>query len=87
MATMTFEILHAGEMLDRAGNADRDIKFGGNDLAGLADLVIIGDKAGVDRGARGPDRGTELVGDLFEQMEIVARLHAAAAGDDNPRAG
>src|SRR6185312_16071445 len=40
-----FRILHAGQMLDRAGNADRDIEVGGDDLAGLADLIIIRHKA------------------------------------------
>src|SRR5436853_2781529 len=48
-------VLHAGEMLDRAGNADRDIDFRSDDLAGLADLVIVGRIAGVDRGPAGAD--------------------------------
>ena len=56
-------VLHAGEMLDGAGDADGDIEFGRDDLAGLADLVVVGHEAGVDRGARGADRGAELVGD------------------------
>ncbi len=42
MATMRLAVLHAGEMLDRAGDADRDIDFGRDDLAGLADLIIVG---------------------------------------------
>src|SRR4051812_46121196 len=41
-------VLHAGEMLDRARNADRDIDFGGDDLAGLADLIIVGGIARID---------------------------------------
>src|SRR5258707_15280616 len=44
-------ILHPGEMLDGAGNADRDIEIGGDDLAGLADLVVVGHEAGIDGGA------------------------------------
>jgi Ethanolamine utilization protein EutJ (predicted chaperonin) len=31
-------VLHAGQVLDRARDADRDVDFGGDDLAGLADL-------------------------------------------------
>src|SRR5882757_3812749 len=31
-------ILHAGKVLDGAGNADGDVEVGGDDLAGLADL-------------------------------------------------
>src|SRR5215472_18587591 len=45
-------ILHAGEMLDGARDPDRDVKLRRNDLAGLPDLVIVGDKPGIDRGAR-----------------------------------
>src|SRR5262249_45639851 len=48
-------ILHAGEVLDRARDADRDIEVGGDDLAGLADLIIIGHEARIDGGARGAD--------------------------------
>src|SRR5207253_11451207 len=33
-------ILHPGKMLDRARNADRDIDFGRDNLAGLPDLVV-----------------------------------------------
>jgi hypothetical protein len=53
-------ILHPGEVLDRAGNADRDVDVGSDDLARLADLVIIGRIARVDRGARRTDGGAEL---------------------------
>src|SRR5262245_35422862 len=31
-------VLHSGQMLDRAGDADGDIELGRHDLAGLADL-------------------------------------------------
>src|SRR3974390_1110372 len=34
-------ILHAGEMLDRAGNADRDVKLGRENPAGLSDLPVV----------------------------------------------
>ena len=39
-------------MLDRAGDADGDIELGRDDLAGLADLLVVGHIARVDRGAR-----------------------------------
>src|SRR5256885_8942622 len=48
-----FRILHPREVLDRAGNADRDIDLGGDDLARLADLIIVGRITGVDRGTAG----------------------------------
>ena len=59
-------VLHAGEVLDRARDADRDVELGRDDLAGLADLVVVRHEAGVDRGARGADRGAELVGERLE---------------------
>ena len=81
-------VLHSGEMLDRAGNADRDIEVWRDDLAGLADLIVVGRIAGVDRGARGADRGAELVGERIEQsVELVGRTERAAAGDDDRGAG
>src|SRR5439155_9735905 len=77
----------SSEMLDGPGNPDGDVELRRHDLAGLADLVVVGDKPGIDRGARRADRGTQFVGDHFQKVEIVARLHTASAGDDDPGAG
>jgi hypothetical protein len=66
-------ILHAGEMLDRAGDADRDVEVGRHDLAGLADLPVIGGIAGIDRGARGAHGRAELVGDGLDHLGEVLR--------------
>src|SRR5215831_9652035 len=49
-------ILHAGEMLDRARDADRDIELGGYHLPGLAHLPVVGRIAGVDRRPGSADR-------------------------------
>src|ERR1700687_5242876 len=79
-------ILHAGEMLDRAGNADRDIEFRPHHLAGLPDLPVVRRIAGIDRGARRTDAGAELVGERLDIFgDIVAALHSAAAGNDDLR--
>src|SRR5262247_4175167 len=80
-------VLHAREMLDGAGDADGHIEFGRDDLAGLPDLVVVGHEAGIDGRAAGADGGAELVGDAFQQLEVVAALHAAPAGDDDARRG
>src|SRR5579859_3845595 len=64
-------VLHAGQMLDGAGDAHRHIELGGDDLAGLADLEIVRGIAAVHRGAGRADGGAELVGDGFDQLEIV----------------
>src|SRR4029434_11024532 len=53
-------VLHAGEMLDRAGDADGDVEVGRHHLAGLADLVVVGHVACVDGGAAGAKAGTKL---------------------------
>src|SRR3979490_3444706 len=75
-------------MLDRAEKAYGDIKFGRDHLAGLADLPVVRRVAGIDRGARGADTGTELVGERLDIFgKILAALHGAAAGDDDLRRG
>src|ERR1700727_1739923 len=77
-------ILHAGEMLDRAGNADGDIKLGRYHLAGLADLPVVRRVASIHRGARGANRGADLVGERLDIFgEILAALHGAATGHDD----
>ena len=71
-------------MLDGAGNADGDVELRRDDLAGLADLIVIGRIAGVDRGAAGADGGAELVGERVEQaVELLVRAEGAAARDDD----
>ena len=34
-------VSHPRQMLNRAGNADGDVQIGGDNLAGLADLIIV----------------------------------------------
>jgi len=69
-------------MLDGAADADRDIEFGRDDLARLADLQFVRHVAGIDRCARCADGSAELVGEVVDDLEILRRAHAAAAGDD-----
>ena len=75
-------------MLDGARDADRDIDVGRDDLAGLADLIVVGGEARVHRRAAGADRGTELVRErLDERVELLFRAERTAAGDDHRGAG
>src|SRR5690349_7408390 len=74
-------VLHAGEMLDRAGDADGDIEVGRHHLAGLADLVVVGYVARIDRRAAGAEAGAELVGQSLEQLEVLAARQAASSRD------
>src|SRR3954447_21776601 len=77
-------VFHPGEMLNRTGNSDRDIEFRRHHLAGLADLPVVRRIAGVDRGARGANRGAELVRHRLDILgEVFAALHRAAARDDD----
>src|SRR5258706_4802019 len=65
-------VLHARQVLDGTRDADRDIELGGDDLAGLADLVIVRHEPRVDRGARSANGRAELVAECLEHLEILA---------------
>src|SRR6478735_9636027 len=56
-------VLHSSEVLDGAADANRDVQLRRDDLAGLADLPVVGRVAGVDGGAARAERGAELVGE------------------------
>ncbi len=75
-------------MLDRAGDAASDVEFGGDHLAGLADLPVVRGIARIDGGAAGADGGAELVGDRDDDLlEILLGADAAAARDDDAGGG
>jgi hypothetical protein len=77
-------VLHPGEVLDRAADADGDVELRRDDLAGLPDLPVVGRIAGVYRGAARAERGAELVGERRQDLvELVARAERAAARDDD----
>ena len=70
-------VLHAGQVLDRAGDAEGDVELRRDDLAGLADLLVVGRVARIDRGAARAERRAELVGQRREHLvELVARCPA-----------
>src|ERR1700729_2919240 len=50
--------VHAGEMLDCAGDTDGDVELGLDGFSGLADLLGVGTPAGVDDGPGGADCGS-----------------------------
>src|SRR3546814_6774963 len=77
-------ILHARKMLGRARDADREIDFRRDDLAGLADLIVVGDIARIDRGARRAERRVQLVGERDDHFFIfLARPQRATARHDD----
>src|SRR5690606_25742716 len=63
-------VLDAGQVLERAGNADGHVLLRGDDLAGLADLHLVRAVAGVHRRARGAHRRAELVGQRVDVAEV-----------------
>jgi hypothetical protein len=70
-------VLHAGEMLDRARKCRPRHRLRAHDLAGLADLIVVGRIARVDRGAAGADAGAELVGERIDQLVELLREPSA----------
>src|SRR6202049_4761210 len=79
--------LHAGAVLDRSGDAQRDVQLRRHGLAGLAHLELARVVAGVDRGTRRADGGAKRVGQFLDHAEVFGAADAAAAGDDNGRLG
>ena len=82
-----FGIFHARHVLDRTGDADGDVEFRRNHLSGLADLVVVRHEACIDRGARCADGSAEFIGQRFQDIEVLTRTHAAAAGNDDTGLG
>src|SRR4051794_15042055 len=80
--------LHADLVLDRAGDARREVQLRGDGLARLADLRRVGVPAGVDHGARGGDGGVaaEGLGQVVAELEALGLAQAATAGDEDARA-
>src|SRR5690606_32290743 len=75
-------------MLDGARDADGDVEVRGDDLAGLADLPVIGGVARIDCGARGAKGGAELFGQGGEDFgELFGGAERAAARYDDLGAG
>ena len=75
--------LHPDLVLDRAGDADRDVELRRDGLAGLADLRRVRVPARVDDRARRGDRAAERLGELLDEREALRPAEAAAAGDDH----
>src|SRR5258706_2439721 len=79
-------VLHAGQVLDRAGDAHRDVELGRDDLARLSHLVVVRAVPRIHGGARSTDGRTQLVGERLDDLEVLPGGEAAPARDDAPRA-
>src|SRR4029077_4262867 len=75
--------LHADLVLDRAGDARREVQLRRDGLARLADLRRVRVPAGVDDRARGGDGAAERTGELLAQLEALGLAEAAAPGHEH----
>src|SRR5438309_7750922 len=75
--------LHADLVLDRAGDAERDVELRRDGLAGLADLRRVRVPARVDDRARRADRAAEGLRELLREREVLRGAEPAATGDDH----
>src|SRR3954453_14583623 len=72
--------LHAHLVLDRAGDARREVQLRRDGLARLADLSRVRVPAGVDHGARGGPRPAERLGERLAEVEALGLAEPATAG-------
>src|SRR5207342_3485671 len=68
-------VFHAGEVLYSAGDTDGDVELGRNHFASLPHLIVVGHEARIHCRARSTDRRSQLVGQCFEDIEILAVSH------------
>ena len=80
MATMQSRCLHAGLVLDGAGDAAGDIEPGRHGLARLPHLHLMLLPAGVDHRSAGRHRGAELIGQSLDECEVLLVADTPATG-------
>ena len=73
----------AGQVLERAADAARQIDLGLDGLSGRADLAGLLHPLGVDHGSRAAHRRTHGVGQFLRDGHVVLFLDAAADGNQN----
>ncbi|CAE6865191.1 hypothetical protein R69776_08215 [Paraburkholderia nemoris] len=75
-------------MLDRARDADRHIQLRRNDLAGLADLIVVRYEARIHCRARCAQRCVQLVRQRLQNLRVVLAIaETTATRDDDLRRG
>src|ERR1035441_10020672 len=79
--------LHAGPVLDRAGNADRHVQLRRDGLAGLADLELVRVPPGIGDRAGRADGRVERIGQRLDDLETHGPSGATPAGDHDRRLG
>src|ERR1700704_4689705 len=79
-------VLHADEVLGRAGDAEGDVELGLHGLAGLTHLQRVRNPAGIDDRAGRSPRALEHLGQLFDQgLVVLGRADTTTARHDDRR--
>ena len=80
-------ILDARQVLDRARDSDGDVELGGDDLAGLAYLQLVGGVARIHGGPRGAHCRVQLVGESVQRLLEGLGAAQSASARDHSRGG
>src|SRR5882762_5456941 len=78
-------VFHPREVLDRAGDAYRDVELRSDDLPRLPHLPVVRHEARVHRRARSAHRRTQFIRERLENLEILPRAHSAPARNHHAR--
>ncbi|CAB4983820.1 unannotated protein [freshwater metagenome] len=70
-------------MLRRTGNAGSDVDRWLNDLAGLSNLVAVGNPTSIDNGARCTGGRIEKLGQLFDEGVLFLLAQTTTARNDD----
>ena len=70
-------------MLNGAGDAGGNIKFGAHGLASLSNLMIVFDPTCIHTGTAGTDYAAEFISKLFDQFKTLWPAKSAAARYDD----
>src|SRR5215475_1706676 len=76
-------VLHSDLVLDRAGDARREVQLRRDRLTGLTDLRRVGVPAGVDDRAGRGDGAAHRLGQFLGQLEALGCAEAATAADED----
>ena len=80
-----FRLLHAGAMLDGAGNSDRKIELGTNGDSGLPNLPFMRNETGIDRRPAARHFPADRMRKLMNKLEAFFGSHPVASGNDDRR--
>src|SRR6266850_2151968 len=76
---------HPREMLDRAGDPERDVQVWRDGLPRLSHLLFVRPPARVGHGARRAGRGAERIREILDQLPVLGPLHPATGRHDRAR--